>query len=116
MTDFVQTTLFGPKDSLPSGDPEKIILGADFDVEFANLVTSIASKADDADLTAANAAVAANTLDIASNLAAIASNTADVASNTAAIAANAVAIATNTSDIAAFDNPCLLYTSPSPRD
>ena len=77
MTDFVQTTLFGPKDSLPSGDPEKIILGADFDVEFANLVTSIASKADDADL----------------------------ATTDANVAANATAIATNASDIAALVSP-----------
>ena len=105
MTDFVQTTLFGPKDSLPSGDPEKIILGADFDVEFANLVTSIASKADDADLAATDANVAANTLDIASNLTSIAATNTDVAANAAAIAANATAIATNTSDIAAVVSP-----------
>ena len=119
MTDFVQTTLFGPKDSLPSGDPEKIILGADFDVEFANLVTSIASKADDADLTTTDANVAANTLGVASNLASIASTNSVVASltsnlgsvtdsvtdNTAAIATNAAAIATNTSDIANLVSP-----------
>lgn len=59
MTDFVQTTLFGPKDSLPSGDPEKVILGADFDVEFGNIATSIATKADDADLTATNDSITA---------------------------------------------------------
>lgn len=45
MTDYVKTTSFTPKDSLPSGNPGKVIKGADFDTEFDSLVTAIASKA-----------------------------------------------------------------------
>ena len=104
MTDFVQTTLFGPKDSLPSGDPEKIILGADFDVEFANLVTSIASKADDADLATTDANVAANA-------SAIMSNTAAIADNAAAIEAAASPV-----QLVARESISVLSTSVAPVD
>ena len=46
MSDYVKTTNFTAKDSLPSGNAGKIIKGADFDVEFAAIATSIATKAD----------------------------------------------------------------------
>jgi len=59
MSNYTQTTDFSAKDSLPTGDPNKIIKGSDFDSEFAAIETAIATKADtsavqplDAELTA----------------------------------------------------------------
>ncbi len=46
MSDYTQITDFSAKDALPTGDSEKIILGADFDAEFAALATAISSKYD----------------------------------------------------------------------
>jgi 2-phospho-L-lactate guanylyltransferase (CobY/MobA/RfbA family) len=51
MSNYSQTTNFTAKDSLPSGTPAKIIRGADFDVEFGNISTAIATKADTSTLT-----------------------------------------------------------------
>lgn len=45
MTNYVKTTNFLTKDSLPDSDASKIIRGSEFDTEFNNLVISIASKA-----------------------------------------------------------------------
>ena len=45
MTNYVKTTNFLLKDSLPDSDMAKIIRGSEFDIEFNNLVISIASKA-----------------------------------------------------------------------
>ena len=45
MTNYVKTTNFLLKDSLPDTDAAKIIRGSEFDMEFNNLVISIASKA-----------------------------------------------------------------------
>jgi hypothetical protein len=45
MTDYVKTTNFTAKDSLPSGNAGKIIKGADFDTEFAAIATAVATKA-----------------------------------------------------------------------
>lgn len=45
MSNYTPTTDFASKDSLPSGDPAKIIKGADFTVEFTNIATAVASKA-----------------------------------------------------------------------
>lgn len=45
MSNYTPTTNFGDKDSLPSGDPAKIIKGAEFTVEFNNIATAVASKA-----------------------------------------------------------------------
>lgn len=44
MSDYSQTTDFSAKDSLTTGDPEKVILGADVDVELSAISTAIASK------------------------------------------------------------------------
>lgn len=44
MVDYVKTTNFLAKDSLVSGDPNKRIRGAEFNVEFDNLATAVASK------------------------------------------------------------------------
>jgi hypothetical protein len=46
MTDYVKSTNFTSKDSLPSGNALKIIKGTEFDVEFNNIVTAIGTKAD----------------------------------------------------------------------
>lgn len=46
MANYTQTTSFSDKDSLPSGDPEKKILGSDVDAEFANIQSAVNSKAD----------------------------------------------------------------------
>ena len=53
MSDYTKTTNFAAKDSLPSGDPAKIIRGTEFNVEFDNIATASRSKADanNADLT-----------------------------------------------------------------
>lgn len=48
MSNYTQTTLFGPKDNLPAGDPAKKIRGAEIDVEFGNIATAVNSKADSA--------------------------------------------------------------------
>lgn len=47
MSNYTQTTDFSAKDSLASGDANKIITGASVDVEFAAISTAIATKADD---------------------------------------------------------------------
>ncbi len=50
MSDYTITTDFSVKDSLPDKDPEKLILGADLDVEFEAIVVAIATKFDSADI------------------------------------------------------------------
>ena len=45
MSNYVKTTNFLRKDSLPDTDNDKIIRGSEFDIEFNNLVTAVASKA-----------------------------------------------------------------------
>jgi hypothetical protein len=51
MSNYVKTTNFTAKDSLPSGDTGKVIRGSEFDTEFTNIQTAITSKAD-SDVTA----------------------------------------------------------------
>jgi hypothetical protein len=46
MTDYVKSTNFTSKDSLSSGDPLKIVKGTEFDTEFNNIATAVATKAD----------------------------------------------------------------------
>lgn len=62
MSDYSITTDFSVKDGLTTGDPEKIILGADFDVEFNAISTAITSKYDSTDI-ATQAQAEAETLD-----------------------------------------------------
>lgn len=45
MTDYTKSTNFTSKDSLATGNPLKIIKGAEFDTEFNNIVTAVATKA-----------------------------------------------------------------------
>lgn len=51
MSNYTQSTAFTPKDTLPSGNPAKVIKGADFDTEFGAIATAISSKADTTALT-----------------------------------------------------------------
>ena len=46
MSNYLKTTNFTAKDSLPSGDVNKKVVGAEFDTEFNNISTAITSKAD----------------------------------------------------------------------
>lgn len=50
MSDYTQTTDFSAKDDLASGNPSKLIKGADFDTEFSALATAIATKYDSSDI------------------------------------------------------------------
>ena len=45
MSNYTKTTDFEAKDSLPSGDSGKIIKGAEFETEFDNIATAVATKA-----------------------------------------------------------------------
>lgn len=47
MTDYSQTTDFSAKDSLPTGNSAKRILGSEVDTELSNISTAIASKVDE---------------------------------------------------------------------
>lgn len=46
MSNYTPTTNFEAKDNLPSGDPAKVIKGAEFTTEFTNIATAVATKAD----------------------------------------------------------------------
>lgn len=46
MSDYVKSTNFASKDSLASGNPLKIVKGAEIDTEFNNIATAVATKAD----------------------------------------------------------------------
>jgi len=54
MSNYTPGTDFSVKDALVSGDPEKLILGADFDVEFVAIQTAVATKEDTANKGAAS--------------------------------------------------------------
>lgn len=46
MSEYVKSTNFTSKDSLSVGNPLKIVKGAEFDTEFNNIATAVATKAD----------------------------------------------------------------------
>lgn len=48
MTDYSKTTNFAVKDNLASGNPAKIVKGAEIDTEFNNIAIHVATKADTA--------------------------------------------------------------------
>lgn len=48
MTDYTKSTNFASKDSLLSGNPLKIVKGAEIDTEFNNIATAISTKTDNA--------------------------------------------------------------------
>ena len=51
MSNYTKTTNFAIKDSLPSGDANKIIRGTEFDTEFNNIATAVATKLDSGSIT-----------------------------------------------------------------
>ena len=46
MSNYVKSTNFASKDTLPSGDSNKIVKGTEIDTEFNNIATAISTKAD----------------------------------------------------------------------
>jgi hypothetical protein len=48
MTDYVKSTNFTVKDTLPTGDTNKVIRGAEFDTEFNAIATAVATKSNSA--------------------------------------------------------------------
>lgn len=48
MSNYTKTTDFAAKDALITGDPDKIVKGAEFEAEFDNIATAVNSKADSA--------------------------------------------------------------------
>ena len=48
MANYTKVTNFTAKDSLTSGDPNKVVKGSEIDVEFSAISTAIATKADTA--------------------------------------------------------------------
>lgn len=58
MSDYTQLTFFAPKDALSTGNPSKLIKGAEVDPELSAISTAIASKFDSTDI-ASNAEAAA---------------------------------------------------------
>ena len=46
MSSYTKTTNFAAKDTLTTGDPNKIVKGTDIGAEFDNLATAVNSKAD----------------------------------------------------------------------
>ena len=48
MSNYTKTTNFASKDSLPSGNANKIVKGTEIDTEFNNIATAVATKADTA--------------------------------------------------------------------
>lgn len=48
MSNYTKSTNFATKDSLPTGNPSKIVKGTEINTEFDNIATAIATKADTA--------------------------------------------------------------------
>jgi hypothetical protein len=46
MANYVKSTNFAGKDTLPTGDPLKVVKGTEIDVEFNAIATAVTSKAD----------------------------------------------------------------------
>ena len=51
MSNYTKLVNFAAKDSLPSGDANKIVKGTEINTEFANIQTAVNSKSDIADPT-----------------------------------------------------------------
>jgi hypothetical protein len=62
MSNYVQSTNFATKDSLPSGDPLKIVKGTEINTEFANIAIAVATTADTASPTLTSATLVSPTL------------------------------------------------------
>lgn len=48
MSNYVKSTNFSTKDTLPAGDTNKIVKGTEIDTEFNNIATAVSTKADTA--------------------------------------------------------------------
>lgn len=46
MANYTKTTNFAVKDNLASGNPAKIVKGAEIDAEFNNISTAVSTKSD----------------------------------------------------------------------
>ena len=46
MSNYTKSTNFAAKDSLPSGNANKVVKGTEINTEFDNIATAIATKAD----------------------------------------------------------------------
>ena len=62
MSNYTQSTNFATKDSLPSGDPLKIVKGTEINTEFANISTAIATKLDSSSGTITGATINSSTI------------------------------------------------------
>ena len=60
MTNYVKSTNFTVKDSLPTGDTNKVIRGAEFDTEFNDIATAITTKSNIASPTFTGTVTTAN--------------------------------------------------------
>jgi len=62
MTDYTKSTNFASKDSLPSGDPLKIVKGTEINTEFDNIATAVATKANSASATLTSVTINSGTI------------------------------------------------------
>ncbi|MDG1313957.1 MAG: hypothetical protein P8P29_00340 [Flavobacteriaceae bacterium] len=69
MSNYTKTTNFATKDSLSSGDPNKIVKGTEIDSEFNNIATASATKANTASPTFTGT-VTATTLNVTGTISA----------------------------------------------
>ena len=60
MSDYTIVTNFGAKDSLPSGNPSKVIKGSEFTTEYTAVQTAVNSKGDSASPTFTGTVTAAD--------------------------------------------------------
>jgi hypothetical protein len=60
MANYTKVTNFATKDSLTSGDPNKVVRGTEIDTEFNNISTAVATKADTAGPTFTGTTTVAN--------------------------------------------------------
>jgi hypothetical protein len=67
MTDYTKATDFTDKDSLPSGNPGKIVKGEEIDNEFIAIASAISSKANSED-PVFSGTVTANTVNVTGTL------------------------------------------------
>jgi len=67
MSNYTKATDFAAKDSLPTGDPSKIIKGTEINTEFANIQVAVNSKSDTASPTFTGT-VTAPTLNVSGTL------------------------------------------------
>jgi len=112
MTDYTKTTDFAAKDSLPSGNSGKIIRGAEFETEFDNIATAIATKIDEtggtfsgtvnfADTSATGTTTATLTVTGSTSLG---DASTDTVTFTADVASNLIPSANNTHDLGDTDD------------